>query len=152
MTSAQTPVVPTAPTAASVVVSTGLPVEPSDVDAWLRVREADERLHRLETVIRAWEEQQREERSLRSIYAKVLIAILGAELAAIFAAFFLVGAGLLHPPQWMAEGFLLTGFLQSTGLVLIVVKYLFPERSSEVLRLVEASLAPSSTPDKSGGL
>jgi hypothetical protein len=52
----------------------------------------------------------------------------------------------------MAEGFLLTGFLQTTGMVLIVVKYLFPERSSEVLRLVEASLAPKPPSENAGDL
>jgi hypothetical protein len=125
----------------SVVIRELGPVEPSDVDAILRLRDSDERVSRLRTLIGAWEEQQREERKLRRTYALVLIIILAVELIAIFVAFFFIGTGKLTTPRWVGEGFLLAAFAQSTGLVLVVVKYLFPERSSDVLQLVKTSIA-----------
>lgn len=130
----------------SVIIRELGPVEPSDVDALLRLRDSDERLSRLRTLVRAWEEQQREERKLRRTYALLLIIILVLELLAIFVAFFLIGTGQLTPPKWVGEGFLLAAFAQSTGLVLVVVKYLFPERSSDVLQLVITSIAAGEKP------
>lgn len=138
---------PLATVESGVVTSIGDRVQPTDVDGYLRVRDADERLDRLRALIKAWEEQQAEERGLRRTYAKALITILGIEIAATFVAFFLTGAGVLTSSRWMAEVFLVGALAQSTSLVLVVVKYLFPDRSSDVLKLVE-TITLDRTPTK----
>jgi hypothetical protein len=137
--------------ATSVVVQTLTAVKPEDVDYLLRARESEEHAARLRTVLASWEVQQKQERELRRWCARLLVQLMGLELLAIFVAFFLMAAGKLDPPRWTAEGFLLAAFGQSTGLVLVVVKYLFPDRSPDVLRLLLAIGPGRSTAEKSGG-
>lgn len=112
-------------------------VEPLDVDQQIRYREFLTREQRARTILRAWATQQREERGLRKFYAQALFIALGVELTATFAAFFLIGRGWLHFDRWVVETFLNLALVQTAGLVGVVVRYLFPNRSaSEVAGLI----------------
>jgi hypothetical protein len=51
--------------------------------------------------------------------------------------FVLIGAGLLKFEAWVTNVFVVSVFGEVTGLVLIVVKYLFPQSVSKVLELLE---------------
>lgn len=123
------------------VSSVGSEIRPEDVDAFIRLQEGSERLEQLRTILAAWKQQQDQERSLRETYAKLLIRTLIGELGLIFIAFLLVASGVLaHAAPWMAEAFLVAGLAQSSALVLAVIKYLFPSKSSDVSQLLRVSL------------
>jgi len=113
-------------------------MRPEDVDNILRVRYADEHISRLKTVIEAWQVQQEEERKLRQQYAKVLISIVAGEIVIIFLAFFLLGFSLISVEKWMAEIFLVGVLAQSSSLILVVLKYLFPDRAIDLRNLLES--------------
>jgi hypothetical protein len=115
------------------------PVRQEDIslDDALRVQVAHERSVRLRTLLAALSTQMEDERKMRRSYATALLCLLYIEVIAIFAAFFMVAANIIHAEPWMASTFLVTAFLQSAGLVALVVKYLFPDRSIDVLRLAE---------------
>lgn len=131
------------------VVTLGKDVTPDDVDALIRLHEGGERLQQLRTVLAAWKQQQDQERSLRETYAKLLIGTLIGELALLFTGFVLVASGVLaHAAPWMAGSFLVAGLAQSSALVLAVIKYLFPEKSSDVSRLLRAILERGASPSK----
>ena len=119
------------------------------VDDAIKLRTAHERLTRLKVLVDTWAKQQDEERTLRKAYAKALMILLCAEVVAIFIAFGLVATGVFHVEPWVADAFLMTAFLQSVSLVLVVVKYLFPNRESEVLKILELeSRLPSAAATK----
>lgn len=133
----------------SIVMRLGDPVGPADVSSILQMRSEEERIERLRALLKEWDLQQKEERDLRRFYAKVLLGGLGFELALVFVAFFLIAARVLEADKWMTEGFLIGALAQTTSLVLVVTKYLFPDRSSDVLRLIEvATTGPATAPRK----
>lgn len=121
------------------IVSIGAPVTAAEVqvDDLIRVTESRERQLRLQQLLDAWKVQQREERELRQSYAKKLMTLVSIELAFIGVAFVLVAVGVFVVQEWVASVFLVTGLLQSCGLLLVVVKYLFPDRAGDVMRLIE---------------
>lgn len=130
----------------------GPDVRPSDVNDVLRLRESDARLSRLRVVLNAWELQQGQERSLRDTYAKAFLVALAIELALIFAAFFLSGLDIIKSEKWAVEAFLIAALTQTTGLALVIVKYLFPQRSTDLLQLVEKTVLKDPGPGEKGNV
>lgn len=118
----------------SVISKITEPMEPDDVDSYLKIRDADERLTRIRKIIQAWEAQQKEDRKLRGSYANKLIWIFIIELVAVFISFLLIGLRILIVEEWTARVFILSVFVQTAGLILIIVKYLFPEKGPDFLR------------------
>ena len=114
----------------------GSRVKQSDVDNAIALKGAEDRSRTLIAFVDAWEDQQREERQLRKTYARVLICILSVELAAIFVAFFLLGLGVISLDRWAAQVFLVTSLVQTASLVAIIVRYLFPNRASDLVSAI----------------
>jgi len=52
-------------------------------------------------------------------------------------AFFAIGWGWITVSPWVANSFILAVFGEISGMVLLVVKYLFPKVSSDVLATLE---------------
>jgi len=119
------------------VVGVGAEVRPEDVDTYGRLREIEDKSHKLRTVLEAWEKQQHEERSLRQSYAKKLLVALFVQMGLVNLAFFAVGFGWLVVEQWVANTFILGVFAEIAAMTLIVIKYLFPKIGADVLGLIE---------------
>ena len=119
------------------IVGIGSEVQPADVDVYSRLREIEDRSHKLRTVLGAWERQQSEERSLRQGYAgKLLIALL-IQTGLVDVAFFAIGFHWLSVEPWVANTFILAVFGEIAAMAMIVIKYLFPKAAPDVLSLIE---------------
>jgi hypothetical protein len=114
------------------VARIGKRVTPEDVDDYVRKKETRDRSHYLRTWVTAWKEQQAEERKMRKSYASWLLRLMTGQILAINAIFILMGCGLLTVERWAASTFIVASFAEVAGLILIVVKYLFPTSSSQL--------------------
>ncbi len=119
------------------VKSLGVAVTSEEVDTYGRYREIEDRSFRLRTVVTAWESQQTEERRLRRSYGSWILAALLIQTLFADAAFLLIGFGRISIAPWVANVFLVSVFGQIVTLAVVVVRHLFPEVSSEILRLIE---------------
>jgi hypothetical protein len=115
----------------------GSVVAPGDVDVYRSVREIDDKSYKLRTVISSWEGQQREERRLRRGYATWLLVALLLQMFLVDLAFFLIGYKQISVDRWVADAFIIGVFGEVAGMTLIVVKYLFPDTGSQLLKLIE---------------
>ena len=119
------------------VAVVGEVVTPEDVDAYRSVREIADKSYKIRTIVAAWEGQQREDRQLRRSYATWLLIALSVQMLIVDVAFFLLAAGIIGVDRWVAQTFIISVFGEIAAMTLIVVKYLFPETSSHVLKLIE---------------
>lgn len=131
--------------AAAIVSEVGRPVRPGDVEKYIRLRDASERFEHVRTIINAWTRQQEEERNLRRTYAKWLIIAFCVEIVLIFLAFFLYGVSVISADRVVVGAFLGTALAQTAALLMVIVRYLFPDRGSDLLRLVETGLSTPRT-------
>ena len=119
------------------VVGVGGKVRAEDIDAYGRLREIEDKSHKLRTVLEAWERQQSEERTLRGSYATKLLIALFVQIGIVDIAFFGIGAGFLEVPEWVANTFIVSVFGEIAAMALIVIKYLFPQVGGDLLALIE---------------
>ena len=119
------------------VESLGVPVTSEEVDTYGRYREIEDRSFRLRTVVSAWESQQTEERHLRRSYGTAILIALCVQTLLVDVVFILIGVGKIAISQWVANIFIVSVFGQIVGLAVVVVRHLFPQASSEILRLIE---------------
>ena len=82
-------------------------------------------------------QQQIEERKLRVRYANWLLVVISTQLLIVIAAFVAMGLAYLHVPTAIATAFVVGVFGDIVGMATIVVKYLFPQSQSEILRLMK---------------
>jgi len=119
------------------VEALGVPVTSEEVDTYGRYREMEDRSFRLRTVVSAWESQQTEERRLRRSYGTSILIALCVQTLLVDAMFILMGVGKIAIAQWVANIFIVSVFGQIVGLAVVVVRHLFPQPSSDILRLIE---------------
>lgn len=100
-------------------------------------------LGRMGSLVEMIKSQSEEERGLRKGTAIGFLVLFFCEIAAIFTAFFLHGLKVLVFEQWVAEAFLSLALVQSATLLGYIVKYLFPDRVNDLVRLIEAELKSS---------
>jgi hypothetical protein len=117
--------------------ATGSSVSSDDIEPWARFREVEDRSYRLRTLVQTWEHQQREERKLRRDYASRLLWIWVVQALVVNLAFVLIGLRILVVDQWVANAFILSVFVELVGMVLIVMRYLFPKDGDSLLKLIE---------------
>ncbi len=115
----------------------GQPVTREEVDVYKELLEINDKSYKLRTILGAWERQECHERSLRRCYALLLLLILFLQVVAINVAFFFMGSGWLTVERWVAQTFIVSVFGEMTGMVLIVVKYLFTKERRRVPSIVE---------------
>ena len=118
-------------------VQLGSTVAPEEVDTHIRATEASDRSYRLRTIVNEWSIQQREDRSLRRLYANWILGFLGFELVFVAASFLLIGFGGIVVTESLSEVFIGSVFLQVISVAAVVVKYLFPDTSTRFLDLLE---------------
>jgi hypothetical protein len=119
------------------VVGIGSKVHAEDVDTYGKIREIEDKSHKLRTVLDAWGTQQGEERELRKSYASKLIIALVVQLVIVDGVFIVMGAGGLTIPESVANTFIVSVFGEIAAMALIVTRYLFPKVGVEVLNLIE---------------
>jgi hypothetical protein len=119
------------------VETLGVPVTSEEVDTYGRYREIEDRSFRLRTVVGAWESQQTEERRLRRSYGTAILIALCVQTFLADVVFILIGVGKIAIAPWVANIFIVSVFGQIVALAVVVVRHLFPQTSSEILRLIE---------------
>ena len=113
------------------------PVQPAELDAYSKLKDLENRSYHLRTIVDAWGNQQTQDRKLRSGYSWWLAWVLSLQLCLVNVVFILIGTGNLHYERWVTNTFVISVFGEVTSLVLIIVKYLFPQSSGKVLELLE---------------
>ncbi len=119
------------------VLAIGASVSPGEIEVYGRYQEIADRSAKLRTVLEAWERQHSEERQMRQKYAKWLLAAMFVQMALVNLAFLAIGFGWIQINPWVANSFILAVFGEISGMVLFIVKYLFPKVSSDVLATIE---------------
>lgn len=114
------------------------PTSPDEVSAYGRLREIHDRSYMVRAVVKAWKDQQTQDRALRERYAHWLIKALAVQAILVNAAFFLAGLKLLAVDEWTARTFILGAFGEIAALVLFVVKYLFTPPDDAILKYLPA--------------
>ncbi|HVU86440.1 MAG TPA: hypothetical protein VHD36_03920 [Pirellulales bacterium] len=125
------------PNLSAQVVAVGNVVTAADVDSFGRLRDIEDKSHKLRTILQAWEKQHTEERKLRKNYAWGLLIALFVQLGLVNVAFFLIGYGELTLPESAMNTFIVSVFGEIAAMAFIVTKYLFPKTGSEILALIE---------------
>lgn len=113
------------------------PVKPGDLDTIGKFTEIRDRSFRIRTIVEAWREQQILDRKLRKTYATWLLIAVSLQMALINLAFFFIGFEKMHVEEWVANTFIIGVFAETSSLVFVVVKYLFPDSSRTILDLLE---------------
>lgn len=108
----------------------------SDVDTYGKLRQIQDRSHLIRTIVKAWKDQQSQDRTMRDRYAYYLIAAMGIQALIVNIVFVLMGCSVLTFEPWTAKTFILSVFAEIASMVLIVVKYLFTPSSDRVLQLL----------------
>jgi hypothetical protein len=83
--------------------------------------------------LKVWKDHQTNEKELKRLVAIFIMVILCFEVLVGNLAFFLYGFGILNFPRWVSETFFVGLFGQIVGLVLIIVKGLFPTPKEDPL-------------------
>ena len=120
----------------ALVKSIDTPVSSDDIDTYTRLRDVEDRSHRVRTILAAWSNQQQHDREMRQRYASWLAWIMSAQLLVLNVAFILVGIGTLRLDKWTVNLFVVSVFGEIVALTVIVVKYLFPTTSDKLLDLL----------------
>jgi len=121
----------------NLVQDVGNPVSSSDVDSYGKLRQIEDRSHQIRTIVRAWKDQQAQDRMMRERYANYLIVAMGVQALAVNVVFVLIGCGLLTFEPWTAKTFIMAVFAEIAAMVLIIVKYLFTPSSDKVLQFLD---------------
>lgn len=121
----------------ALVEAVGRPVTSDDVDVYRELQRIKDETYRLRTVLRAWKDQQAQDRNLRSRYATWLMIAMGVQMVVINVVFVLMGCSVLKFEQWTANTFIMGVFAEVAALVLLVVKYLFTPASDKILDLMK---------------
>jgi hypothetical protein len=119
------------------VEKVGGPVTSEQIDAIGKLQDIQERGKHHRTIVAAWKQQQEQDRKLRKLFATWLMVAMSVQVVAIYVIFVLIGCGLLKFEEWTANTFVMSVFAEVGGLVLLVVKYLFPATSDKILDLVD---------------
>lgn len=120
-----------------VVEKIGKPVTSAEIDEIGKLQDIRERSRHHRTIVRAWKQQQDQDRKMRKTYATWLLLAMSAQIVAIHIIFILIGTGGLEFQQWTTNTFVMSVFAEVSAMALLVVKYLFPATSDKVLDLID---------------
>ncbi len=113
------------------------PISAEDVATYGKLREIEDRSHRLRAIVKAWKDQQTQDRKLREKYAHLLMIAMAIQAVFINIAFLLIGFGLLVVEPWTARTFMMAVFAEMAAMVLLVVKYLFTPSGDAILKYLD---------------
>ena len=114
----------------------GAPVSSEELDAYKFITEVDDKSLKINTILSTWSNQQNEERKIRKVFALALLICLFFQIIIINTTFFLIGFNVLIISQWLANTFILAVFAEIVSMSYIVLKYLFPRSSNELVSLI----------------
>lgn len=112
------------------------PVTGADLDSYERVQKINDNSFRLRTVLKTWEKQQTEERTMRRSYAKWIFIGLFIEILVANIAFFGMALNLFDIAPSVSNTFFVSVFCEIVAITLIVVRYLFPSRKDSLLEWI----------------
>lgn len=102
-----------------------------------RVTKAKDQSFKLTTLVNAWQRQNKAERKLRQKVAWCILAALALQIILVNTTFFLIGFGVISIDEGLAKIFILAVFAEIVAMVLIVLRYLFPQIGNEFLQLIK---------------
>lgn len=117
----------------ALVKDIGRPVTSADVDTYGRLKEIHDRSYRVRVIVKAWKDQQTQDRKMREQYARWLMLAMAVQAVIVNVAFVLMGFGLLTVEPWTARTFIMAVFAEIAALVLLVVKYLYTPSTDKIL-------------------
>src|SRR5438477_13005173 len=85
------------------VQDVGKPVSSSDVDSYGKLRQIQDRSHQIRTIVKAWKDQQVQDRNMRERYATYLIVAMAMQALVVNVVFVLMGCGVLTFEAWTAK-------------------------------------------------
>lgn len=104
----------------------------------IRMQEATDKSYKLHSLLNSWTIQQSAERKLRKLYAVCFIIFLGTQLLSFIISFFLIGLKIITINDMQFSAFFISVLGEITALVLIITKYLFPQRDdTRILELMK---------------
>lgn len=112
-------------------------VTTEEIDTYGKLREIHDKSHRLRVIVKAWNDQQTQDRKLREKFARYLMVALAIQAVLVNVFFLLMGFGLFSVEQWTARLFVALVFGEIAALVLVVVKYLFAPPAESILRYLD---------------
>jgi hypothetical protein len=121
----------------ALVKDIGRPVSSADIDTYGRLQEIQDRSHRVRAIVKAWKEQQAQDRQLREKYAHWLMIAMAVQAVLVNLVFILLGLGVLVVEVWTARVFIMAVFGEIVALVLLVVKYLFTPPGDTILKYLD---------------
>jgi len=90
-------------------------------------------------IVELFEKNIEKDQKLRSIYAVILVVILGVELIALITIFILTGCGVLKYTDTTFNLFITGGIAEVFVLVKLIVKYLFKDNLTDALKIIITS-------------
>jgi hypothetical protein len=105
----------------------------ADADTYGKLRRIHDRSHQIRTIVKAWKDQQTQDRKWRERYATYLMIAIGVQALIVNAVFVLIGLNVLTFEAWTARTFIMSVFAEIAAMGLVVVKYLFTPLSDNVL-------------------
>lgn len=125
------------PEVTSIRADVGAAVTDADVDSYARITDIQDKSSRLRALVQAWEKQQREERKMRKDYAERMLWGLVGQGLLVNLAFFGIGFGWLEIEKWVATSFILAVLAEISGMTLLILRYLFPKESTDLLATIQ---------------
>lgn len=119
------------------VVRIGNPVTTSEVDTYKELRAADDRSLKLRTILDAWQQQQNQDRDMRKTYGRWLLIALFVQMLLVNASFIMIGFKVMSVDAWVAKTFIVAVFAELAAMIVIIVKYLFPDKSDAIVNILE---------------
>lgn len=107
------------------------------VASYERVTKAKDQSFKLITLVNAWQRQNKAERKLRQRVAWCILIALALQIVLINTTFFLMGFKVMVADADLAKIFVLAVFAEIVAMVLIVLRYLFPQTGNDFLQLMK---------------
>ncbi|NDV63360.1 hypothetical protein G0Q06_12920 [Puniceicoccales bacterium CK1056] len=118
------------------ISSIGDDVSSDDLDSFLAVSEENRKFEKLKQVLDSWSETEDQDRDLRKRYAGYLVIFLLIQLFVIDVGFFFIGFNIIDVSPWVANTFIVSSFAEISGMVYLIVRYLFPDSKTKLLDLI----------------
>lgn len=107
------------------------------ISGYERLTKAKDQSFKLQTLVGAWQRQNKAERKLRQKVAWCILVALGIQIILVNVTFFLIGFKEIVVDENLAKIFILAVFAEIVSMVLIVLRYLFPITGNEFLQLIK---------------
>lgn len=118
-------------------IETGEELDDKKVSSYERVTKAKDQSYKLVTLVTAWQKQNKAERKLRQKVAWYILIALGIQIIIVNVVFSLMGFSIMDADIDLAKTFILAVFFEIVAMVLIVLRYLFPNVGNEFLQLIK---------------